>query len=153
MMKNDRTIDLGPLDDAVAFHLSIAHTLALQSFLETIDERPRNARFVILLLIKMNPGITQAELSRTNFRDKSSMSPIIRDFVETGLVEKSAIKIQGRPAQALLLTEAGEVLLQRLKPFADNHSALVRNILGQEQHAELVRLLRVLADGLFKKVE
>jgi DNA-binding MarR family transcriptional regulator len=103
---------------------------------------------VILLLIQMNPGITQAELSRTNFRDKSSMSPIIREFVANGLVEQSSIKIGNRPAQALRLTAAGEDLLVRLKTFADLHSKKIQTILGDKRQAVLINLLRLLADGL-----
>lgn len=144
----ERRVELGLLDQTVAFHLSIAATLSLQTFLESLGDRPRNARYVILLLLRLNPGITLAELSRTNFRDKSSMSPIIKEFIADGLVRREPIKIGSRPAQALFLTDAGEALCARLEPFAEQHTNQIRDILGVKQEAELVRLLKLLADGL-----
>lgn len=139
---------LGSIGDAVAFHLSIANTLSLQTFLMMVGEHTRNARYIILSLIRDNPGVTQAQLSETNFRDKSSMSPLIAEFAQTGLVRREKILRNGRAAQALFLTSEGERLWEDLRPVAEAHTNRMAAILGDSGNRRLIALLRKLSDGL-----
>ncbi|WP_156677702.1 MarR family winged helix-turn-helix transcriptional regulator [Sphingomonas profundi] len=141
-------LDLGDVDRSVAYYLSIADGLCLQTFLTMVGGRARNARYIILSLIRQNPGVTQVELGSTNFRDKSSMSPIIAGFVADGIVRRERISRAGRPAMALFLTGKGEALLGELQPIAEDHIARMIGIMGESDHASLIALLRKLSLGL-----
>lgn len=141
-------LDVGPIGHLAPYLISIAHGLSLQTFVRMVGEPSRNARYIILSLIRQNPGVTQTQLSATRFRDKSSMSPVIAEFIADGLVRREKVYLNDRPSQALYLTEKGEKQWEILHVVAVEFMNHISRIMGPEDHAQLERLLEKLVQGL-----
>src|SRR5947207_5112774 len=85
-----RPIRFGPLEHCVGFHLRMAQTASFQAFARLANgvELTRPGWFATLTLIGANPGISQTELSRANGRDKSTLTPVLRDLTRRRLVRR-----------------------------------------------------------------
>ena len=139
-------IDLGLLDGYIGFHLRRAQETALRAFAATLAEPYKAGRFTTLLVIRLNRGLSQSDVCRAIGRDKSTMSPLIRELVHEGLVARQASE-QDRRSVHLRLTPRGEVALDRLLERAGAHDARLDAIVG-EAKPELIRLLRAIAGAL-----
>src|SRR5215471_18595354 len=107
-------IDYGPLADWVGFNLRMAQAATFAAFSRLSKEvGVRPGRFATLMLIGRNPGISQTALSRANGRDKSTLTPVLEDLVQRGLVRRKRTN-NDRRAYRLTLTPAGRKLLCQL---------------------------------------
>jgi DNA-binding MarR family transcriptional regulator len=138
---------LGPLEDLVAFNLRIAQDASFRAFArETGQHGLKPGRFAALTVIHNNPGISQIALSRAIARDKSTVTPLVQEFVRQGLVARIASKVDRR-SFTLTLTAAGEERLRALDRHAATHDRKIDRIVGKEK-ADLVRILKKIADEL-----
>jgi DNA-binding MarR family transcriptional regulator len=138
----DGQLRLGALSNAIGFHLRLAQEASFQAFarhVDKIDLRP--GRFAILALIDENPGLSQTALGRASGRDKSSLTPTLNDLVRRGLVLRERLP-QDRRSYALSLTDAGKALLGDLLVHGREHDGELDRIIGRENKAEFIRLLR-----------
>jgi DNA-binding MarR family transcriptional regulator len=138
---------LGPLDDFIGFHLRLAQHASFRSFARRAglsDLKP--GRFAAMMVIHANPGITQSQLGRAIARDKSSVTPLIRELGRDGLVRRLQSKTDRRSV-SLTLTREGEKMLRRLLAHAVEHDRRLDAIVGPDKR-ELIRLLKKIADGL-----
>jgi DNA-binding MarR family transcriptional regulator len=134
-------IRLGPLEDYIAFHLRLAQGASFRAFQRSAGVPGlRQGWFAVLMLIRENPGITPMALSRGSGRDKSTITPILRDLEREGLVRREAVP-GDRRSYALRLTAEGEARLAHLRERAAEHDARLDAIVG-ERKAELLGLLR-----------
>ncbi len=137
-------IRLGILDHYIGFHLRQAQNASFKAFKrQTGDPELRPGWFAVLCLIEANPGITPVLLSRASGRDKSTLTPILRDLSHMHLIERRAVKGDKR-SYSLALTSAG---LQKLKTLAEHaavHDAKLDQIAGAKK-AELIAILRRIA--------
>ena len=77
-------IRLGKLADTLTFQLRRAHGAAFRAFKRGAGVRDlRPGWYAVLSLISDNPGITPVVLSRGSGRDKSTITPILRDLAGT----------------------------------------------------------------------
>jgi DNA-binding MarR family transcriptional regulator len=139
-------VDLGPLDNYIAFHLRLAQELALRAFAKRsgkADFRP--GWFAILMVIRLNPGISQSALSRAIGRDKSTLSPLIRELQTKALVIRRP-SAGDRRSVTLALTKAGESELDALLRHVEAHDRLIDEIVGADK-PKLIALLRKIADA------
>jgi DNA-binding MarR family transcriptional regulator len=141
-----RAADLGPLDDYIGFHLQRAQEAALRAYAATLAEPYKAGRFPTLLVIRLNPGLSQSELSQAIGRDKSTMSPLIRELVDEALVVRDA-STRDRRSVHLRLTPKGEAALGRLLTRAQAHDSRLDKIVG-DGRPELIRLLKAIAAAL-----
>jgi DNA-binding MarR family transcriptional regulator len=145
---DDRPVRYGPLADWAGFHLRMAQAASFQAFAreaEDLDLAP--GRFATLTLIAKNPGISQTDLSRANGRDKSSLTPVLNDLVRRGLVTRDRTQ-RDRRAYRLTLTPAGRTALRELTACARRHERKLDRIIGQQDRAAFMRILRAIADAL-----
>jgi DNA-binding MarR family transcriptional regulator len=98
-------------------------------------------RFALLTLIGRNPGISQTVLSRAAGRDKSTLTPALRDLKRRGLIGRQQLK-SDRRSYHLSLTPAGEAMLQRLDECAARHERNLDRIVGPRDRARFLRILR-----------
>lgn len=145
-MPQTSNIELGPLDDYIAFHLRQAQETALRAFAATLDEPYKAGRFPTLMVIRLNPGLTQSDVSRAIGRDKSTMSPLIRELVHEGLVVRQNSERDRRSVQ-LRLTAQGDAALDRLLSRAQLHDARLDAIVGSAK-PELICLLKAITAAL-----
>jgi DNA-binding MarR family transcriptional regulator len=141
-------VDYGPLDGWVGFHLRLAQNASFQAFAREargIDVSP--GRFATLMLIGLNPGISQTALSRANARDKSSLTPVLEDLERRKLIRRVRPK-SDRRSYRLLLTSAGERLLKQLTACATTHDRNLDRIIGLRERERFLRTLKKLVAEL-----
>jgi len=140
-------IDYGPLADWVGFHLRLAQIAAFQAFAREsgeVDLPP--GRFALLTLIGRNPGISQTVLSRAAGRDKSTLTPALRDLQRRGLIVRVQLK-SDRRAYRLQLTATGRAMLQRLTECAERHERNLDRVIGRRERGQFLTILkRVIAE-------
>jgi DNA-binding MarR family transcriptional regulator len=138
---------LGALSNFIGFHLRLAQDASFRAFARDVGQRDlRPGRFAAMMVIRSNPGISQAALGRTIARDKSSVTPLIQDLQRRGFVARQRSAVDRRSI-TLTLTRAGEARLRRLLAHAEEHDRNLDRIVG-ERKPEFIRLLRKIADSL-----
>lgn len=142
-----REIALGGLDGYIGYHLRMAQAASFRAFQKKTGRRDLTPGwFALLSLIADNPGITPIALSRASGRDKSTLSPLLRDLIAKGFVERQPIA-RDRRSYALFLTPSGRECLSDLAAHAARHDARLDEIAGPLK-AELLDLLRRIASEL-----
>ena len=133
-------LDLGFLGDSIAFHLRIVQAASLRSFgARTGVNRMAPGWYALLMLIGRNPGITPTVLSQAGGRDKSTLTPALRDMQRLGYLTMRQLETDRR-RYTLQLTPAGEKELIRLTKFAEQHEQQIDSILGDDK-AQLLRVM------------
>lgn len=136
------SIDYGPLAGWLGFHLRMAQIASFQAFAREVGEIDLPpGRFALLTLIDRNPGISQTVLSRAAGRDKSTLTPALRDLMRRGLIARERLA-KDRRSYHLTLTPAGQTVLQRLTECARRHERRLDRIVGARDRARLLQLLR-----------
>ena len=141
-------IDYGPLAEWLGFHLRMAQIASFQAFAREVGEvELPPGRFALLTLIGRNPGISQTVLSRAAGRDKSTLTPALRDLKRRGLIARKRLD-SDRRSYHLTLTPDGEAMLQRLTECAARHDRNLDRIVGPRDKPRLLRLLRKIMSEL-----
>ncbi len=140
-------VRLGDLDDLIGFNLRLAQHASFRAFARRVglsDLKP--GRFAAMMVIRNNPGITQSQLGRAIARDKSSVTPLVRELNRDGLVKRLP-STTDRRSVALSLTRDGEKMLRRLLGHAVEHDRDLDAVVGPQKR-ELIRLLKKIVDAL-----
>ena len=140
-------IDYGPLAQWLGFHLRMAQIASFQAFAAEVGEvELPPGRFALLTLIGRNPGISQTILSRAAGRDKSTLTPALRDLQRRGLIMRVQLK-NDRRAYRLQLTATGRAMLQRLTECAERHERNLDRVIGRRERGQFLTILkRVIAE-------
>ena len=144
----DAAVRLGDLAGYLGFHLRLAQEASFQAFAQrtgTADLRP--GRFAILVLIGENPGLSQTALGAAAGRDKSTLTPAVRDLEQRGLVERRRLA-QDRRSYALRLTPEGERMRHALSRHAAAHDAVLDRLVGLDEKPAFLAALQRLIAGL-----
>jgi DNA-binding MarR family transcriptional regulator len=140
-------VTLGALGGNIAFHLRLAQDASFKAFKRHTGEADlRPGWYAVLSLIDDNPGITPMALSRASGRDKSTLTPVLRDLIAHGLVRQRPIP-NDRRSYAMHLTSEGKERLARLTKHAEAHDQRIDDIVGPKKR-ELIELLRRITDLL-----
>lgn len=140
-------VDLGDLEDYIGFHLRIAQDNAFRAFARISGQLGiKPGRFAALMVISRNPGIGQVALGQTIARDKSSITPLIQDLEQLGLIERRG-SAEDRRRVELYLTAAGKTHLERLRRVAREHDAKLDAIVGAKK-SEFIALLKTIANQI-----
>lgn len=139
-------VHLGLLDDLIPFHLRQAQNASFRAFARRVgrsDLQP--GRYATMMLIHLNPGITQKTLSQATGRDTSSLTPVLRDLALRGLIERRQMP-SDRRSFALSLTPEGERALEEMARHAQAHDRQVDAIVGDMKQELLALLRRITAE-------
>lgn len=144
-------VSLGWLGGTVGYYLRTAQEAAFDAFARRADDAvARPWRFAILALIDANPGVTQGDLAAAIRRKTSTLTPALNELVRRGYVNRQRVKTDQR-AYALSLTPRGRAAMLELKASAVAHEREVDRLVGSENRAEFIRILRRIAEGLSQK--
>ena len=137
---NQGDVQLGFLSDSVGFHLRLAQDASYRTFAKHHDkDLIKPGRYPALAIIHLNPGISQSALGRAIARDKSTVSPLIKDLQKNGFIDRKA-STQDRRSVTLSLTRKGERTLDRLHARAIEHEGELDRLVGASK-ARLMSLL------------
>lgn len=141
-------LDCAPdaLSDAIGYHLRLAQEASFQAFQQRVgnpDLKP--GRYSILTILAENPGLTPTELSRACGRDKSTLTPALKDLVARDLVQRHHTPDDQR-SYKVSLTLAGERLLRKLRTHAQAHDRALDRIVGARKTEFLAILRRIAAE-------
>jgi DNA-binding MarR family transcriptional regulator len=140
-------VKLGGLQNFIGFNLRIAQDASFRVFARRSGQKSiRPGRFAALMVLRDNPNITQSALGRAIARDKSTITPLLQDLQQRGLVKRMRSTVDRRSV-TLTLTAAGERALQELMIHAREHDRKLDAIAGPAK-AEFVAILRKIADQL-----
>jgi DNA-binding MarR family transcriptional regulator len=140
-------VEIGPLDGFIGFHLRMAQETALRAFIASShwpDFKP--GCFAALMVIRLNPDLSQIEVCRAIGRDKSTISPLIRELERDGLILRGHSAIDRRTV-TLRLSPKGEAALDALFQHAQAHDRRLDAIVGKAK-PELIALLKKITAAL-----
>jgi DNA-binding MarR family transcriptional regulator len=143
-----KDVNLGPLKNYIGFQLRRAQEVSFRAFARRVGEGDISpGRFAILALINDNPGMNQAELSRSDGRDKSTLALALKDLEKRGLVMRKRSRTDGR-AYHLELTSLGRKHLEVLTEHAQAHDRRLDQIVGAIHKPLLIHLLERIVSSL-----
>lgn len=103
-------------------------------------------QFGVLVLIEANPGSSQSALARAIGIERSTMVAVIDTLEGRSLVERRASQVDRR-SNALVLSEAGGAMMEKLRPIVAGHEDRIAANLSPAERRQLIDLLRRLPDG------
>jgi DNA-binding MarR family transcriptional regulator len=140
-------IDLGALEDSVAFALRRAQNASFQSFATlTGDRRLRPGQYALLQLIRDNPDMTQTDLGNAIGRDMTTLTLALQSMEKDGSIVRVRHPNDGR-SRIIRLTAKGSRKLEVLGRCAERHDARVDALVGADKQ-HFLKILRRLALGL-----
>lgn len=141
MVDRAEPVKLGKLDSYIGFNLRLAQNASFKAFKRhTGDAELRPGWFAVLSLIHDNPGITPMALSKASGRDKSTLTPVLRDLLRLKLIVRETVESDKR-SYTLSLTRLGQTKLAMLAEHAAAHDRTLDEIVGDKKE-ELIRLLK-----------
>lgn len=144
----DGETGLGGLEDMLGFNLRLAQEASFAAFARRTGQSDlRPGRFAILRIIAANSGLSQTALSAAAGRDKSTLTPALTDLEKRGLIQRRRAP-QDRRSYALFVTAEGEAVLRELSGHAAAHDAALDALVGPEQRAMFLAILRRIAAGI-----
>jgi len=140
--------DVGPLADMVGYALRRAQLAVFDRVIKefaALDLRP--AQFSTLALLKHRPGLKQSEAAAALGIQRANFVALFDLLEARGLAERRPYA-RDRRSHALHLTPAGERLVARAQEIEAAHERKLEQILGSDGRAQLLVLLRQLAERL-----
>jgi DNA-binding MarR family transcriptional regulator len=133
----------GMLPSLLGYRLRRAQQAVFRDFASSIPELSPG-RVGILLLLDANPGVTQSRLAQAVSLERSTMVGIVDVLESRGLIERR--RGEDRRTNGLWLTEAGRILVARLKRRIQQHERRVAARLSVQERAQLLALLQKLSE-------
>ncbi len=123
-------VQLGYLSEFVGFHLRLAQDASYRTYAKHREkDLIKPGRFPAMAIIHLNPGISQSALGRAIARDKSTVSPLIKDLQQNGFISRKPSP-HDRRSVTLALTKKGERTLEKLHARAAEHESELDKIVG-----------------------
>ncbi len=137
----DKKIDYGTLPQLLGYQLRLTQLAVFKDFSDSVsDTKITPSLFGVLVVIDANPGLKQAELAKAVRLDRSTVVSAIDKLERRNLVQRQRVEADRR-TNALLLTDAGRVLLQQLLPQVEAHEKRLAAQLTPQEHDSLIGLL------------
>lgn len=137
--------NLGPLDGYIAFHLRMAQETALRAFIASSSQPDfKPGHFATLMVVRLNPGLSQIDVCRAIGRDKSTISPLIRGLEREGLIRRES-SVADRRSVTLRLTSKGEGALDALLRHVEAHDRRLDAIVGDAKPGLIAALKKIAA--------
>lgn len=141
-------VELGWLGGTIGFNLRIAQEASVRAYLRSVADTGTLAwRFAILSLIDLNPGLTQAALAKAVVRDTSSLTSVLDDLCNRGLVTRVRPD-HDRRSYELRITSRGREAMDELKAKVQAHERELDRFFTREQRSQLIGMLKQIASGL-----
>lgn len=132
--------DIGPL-----YHtghlLRRAQQLHQALWIREVSSEVSSVQFAALLVIRLRPGLSQAELCDELGLDRSTIADLVDRMVRRGLLAR-ARSTEDRRRKVLTITEHGAATLDEINPGVERVDALLTETLAASERDELRSMLR-----------
>jgi DNA-binding MarR family transcriptional regulator len=133
--------ELGGLNGIVGFHIRLAHGAVYRHFTETfVDLDLTQKQVSALWLVSDRPGISQIDLGGRLRMDRATTMTIVNRLQERDYLRRERSTSDGRK-QALYLTDAGAVALDKAKRCIAEHEAWLKSRFTPQETEKLVEML------------
>jgi DNA-binding MarR family transcriptional regulator len=135
-------VDYGLLPSLVGYRVRKAYSYLFQTFtLMLRDVGLAPGQYSVLLLIALNPGLSQMALAEATGLDGSTIVPITNRFVKLGWIRRVRRK-DDRRFYELRIAQAGQAVLDEARPIIEAHE---RNLVAGLSEAECRTLIELLS--------
>jgi DNA-binding MarR family transcriptional regulator len=139
------TVELGPLNAHVVFHLRRAQSAVFGDFVASLARLElRPAQYTLLEVVDARPGLTQSEAAAVLGIEKANFVSLVRGLERRALLRRSRSDFDRR-SYALRLGPHGARLLKRARGLHHAHESKLAARLGSKGRADLLCLLARLA--------
>jgi len=136
------TLDLGPLEMLIGFHIHLLDLLMYQMYYERFGRAAMTlGMFSTLSTIKANPGVRQGALADALLIQRPNMTLLVNRLIREGYVRRRAARGDNRGVELFLRAE-GE---RALSDFAAKLAAHERGLTAALTKAEREQLATLLA--------
>ena len=143
-------VELGFLHDDLGFHVIQARRaigMAVRNSAPASVRSSPGGMLTTLVLIGLNPAISQSEIAKTLFLDASKVALLIRELQRAGLVRKTTAAGDARRVE-LYLTGEGEQKFAQMEANRSERENRIASGLNASERRQLVALLLKLQDAL-----
>lgn len=141
------TIDFGPMPTLVGYRIRKAYSYLFRTFtamFKALGLAP--GQYSVLLLISLNPGLSQMDLAEATGLDGSTIVPITNRFVKLGWIRRVRRR-SDRRFYALAITPTGQAVLEKAQPIIEAHERDLVVGLSEPERVRLVELLARITDS------
>jgi DNA-binding MarR family transcriptional regulator len=139
-------LDHGILPTLLGYQLRLAQIAVFNDFAASAREFDVSpGRFGMLVLIDVNPGVTQTRLAEAVGLDRSTLVAVLDQLEERGLLERR--RGVDRRTNGLWLTRRGKSLVARMKERIREHEDRLAARLSETERDALLALLRRIGPG------
>ena len=134
-------VDYGPLPALIAYRLKRAYAYSIQTW-DTLFEQLGlpYGQYSVLLLIGLNPGLSQLALANAVGLDGSTLVPIMNRFFKLGWIRRVRRR-DDRRVYSLRVTSAGQAVLDQARAILREHDDDLTSPLTREERATLLKLI------------
>jgi DNA-binding MarR family transcriptional regulator len=142
-------INYGLLTSLVGYQVRKAYSRLFQTFTEMLQDLSlAPGQYSALLLIGLNPGLSQMALADATGIDRSTIVPITNRFARSGWIRRTR-RNDDRRVYSLRLTPQGQAILDRARPIIRAHEVRLVAGLSEAERAMATALLMRIADSEF----
>lgn len=135
------TIDYGPLTQIFGYQLKRAYSYLYRTFVAELRElKLAPGQYSALVLISLNPGLSQIDLAAATGLDGSTIVPITERFEQLGWIRRTRRR-DDRRLYALRITPVGQEVLDKAKPLIAGRQRRLASILSPDERRELIDVL------------
>lgn len=144
------TINYGPLEQIFGYQLRRAYSYLYRTFVTEFRElQLAPGQYSALVLIGLNPGMSQIDLAEATGLDGSTIVPITDRFERLGWIRRTRRR-NDRRLYALRLTPLGQEVLDKAMPLIAARQRRLAAILGSEERRNLIDVLSRISEGAKK---
>lgn len=145
------SVDYGQLPELIGYRVQKAHSRLFQMFTEMLTGLGlAPGQYSALMLIGLNPGLSQNALADAGGIDRTALVPITRRFERLGWIRRSR-RTEDRRVYSLELTTEGQRILDRAWPLIQEHEQRLTVGLTRAEIDRARMLLAKIADSENKR--
>ena len=138
----DTPINFGPLPQQVGYQLRRAYSYLFRTFMSAFKHlQLAPGQYSALVLIGLNPGMSQLALATAAGLDGSTIVPITNRFVKLGWIRRTR-RASDRRVYSLRITPAGQAVLEAALPLIREREKRLAQILSTRERQALIDMLR-----------
>jgi DNA-binding MarR family transcriptional regulator len=143
----DGRVKYGPLPNTVGYRIKGAHAYSIQTWTDMFQGLGLAwGQYSVLLLIGLNPGLSQLALAEAAGLDGSTIVLLTNRFVKLGWIRRLR-RTKDRRIYSLRVTAQGQAILDRAQAVLKAHDdGLCATLTGLER-SSLLQLLSKITDG------